>query len=198
METKKLLTRFLGVLNEANAPLIEYLQNGIDRKTINEYIKGINLKLPDEVYELYELHNGIELSGGRKYGQLWFFMTGAFVPIEISITHYHNIAVKEEHWKEKMFMLFESGGGEMYLIDCDESSPTYRMIFEHWVGAVDYDVIITAYDSLDSMLTTLIECFETNAYYYDDEGYFQFDFNRCLMISKQHNPKSKVWDIYTL
>ena len=72
-------------------------------------------------------------------------------------------------WNLNQFPLFESTAGEFLLIDCDPNSPSYKMILFHSVGSTDFDMIITLYDSLHSMFTTINECFRRKIYQYEDE-----------------------------
>jgi hypothetical protein len=197
-ELTPLLNRLWEILTTANAPLAMLLQKGIDNKTVDKNIQGLNIKLPDEVYELYEWRNGTFNSASSTFDQTWMFRFGSFCSIENSVEGYNYFVKQEqdEYWNKNMFRLFESGGGEMYLIDCDKKSPTYRMVFKHYAGAVDYEVIITVYDSLKALFTTIVECFETKAYYFNERGGLQFDFKKEVPISRKNNPLSKLWKLY--
>jgi hypothetical protein len=127
----KLLNQLFELLSQANAPIPDVLQPGIDKSTVDRKLKAanINVALPDEVYSLYEWRNGMKSRSGYSYDRLWFFDIGTFPSLEVSILNYEAVAGQDGYWRENMIMLFESGGGEMYLIDCDEKSPTYSMIF---------------------------------------------------------------------
>ncbi|HEX6432510.1 MAG TPA: SMI1/KNR4 family protein [Niastella sp.] len=194
---EELLNRLLQVLTEVNAPLVNMLQKGIDRSAIEAEITELEISLPEEVYSLFNWRNGISLTGNNTFNQAWFFPLGSLTSLEDSTANYRFNAGNDGYWNEKMFMLFESGVGEMYLIDCDDKSPTYRMIYKHWAGAVDFEVVITMYDSLECFLRSVNECFETKAYYYDETGGFIFDFTKGVMVSKKNNPKSEMWKIYS-
>ena len=95
-----------------------------------------------------------------------------------------------------MFILFESGGGEMFLIDCDERSTTYRHIFIHTLFDVDYGVLTGCYDSLESMLETILQCYKEGVFYYNESELFFSNFSKEIQISREYNPKSEKWTRY--
>src|ERR1044072_8480499 len=141
-QTKSLLNGISEVLDKAKAPLANILQKGIGKETIQEKIKGLNINLPGEVYALYEWRNGTFIpDDSYSYDQTWIFPLGTFCSIEESVESYRYFVGNDDYWNNTMFMLFKSGTGEMYLIDCNDESPTYHMIYKHWVGAVDYEVV---------------------------------------------------------
>jgi hypothetical protein len=194
-QLESLLNKLYAILVAAEAPVAKLLQNGIDKKTVDETIQGLGLKLPSEVYTLYKWRNGAVVTGSQTFDQTWIFPLGGFPPIEDAIANYEYGAGNDDYWNEKMFMLFESGAGEMYLIDCDDQSSTYGMIYKHWAGAVDFEVIITMYDSLKSFLHTVVECFEKEVYHFDESGGLQFDFKMEVDISRKNNPGSELWKL---
>jgi hypothetical protein len=184
-------------LQKGRSPVLDQFQSGIEPQAVDSKIKALSIKIPPEVYSLYNWHNGIAHSEKLTLSQMWIFPMGMFVPIEDSVDRYHYHAGKDGFWQESMFMLFESGGGEMYLIDCDEKSATYRQIFKHDYGAIYYDVIITIYDSLESLFASIVECFEQKAYYFDpSSGSLEADDKLEKEIMKKNNPNSKYWKMH--
>lgn len=70
------------------------------------------------------------------------------LPAETARSDYDHYSDSLPYWDENKFPLFASGGGEYFLLETDLGSPDFGMIHYHWVGAVDFDTIITSYDSL--------------------------------------------------
>jgi cell wall assembly regulator SMI1 len=178
------------------SPLVKLFQPGLDTNEVDSKVKGLNIILPKEVYTLYKWHNGIEESELYTYAQSWLFPLGLFSSIERSIGGYNYYAGKDGYWKESMFMLFETGAGDMYLIDCDSSSKTYKQIFKHDYSTANFDVIITMFDSLETMFLCIAECYQKKIYYFDDEGNLESDDDKESQIMKRNNPNSRFWDIY--
>lgn len=176
--------------------MIHLLQPGIGKSSIDKEIEPLKIDLPDEVYTLYSCKNGTSEGLNYNLGQLWIFPLGQFSSLEDSLRAYRSFVGRDDFWKKEMFMLFMSGGGELFLLDCDKQSPTFKMILLHSVGATDYEVIITIYDSLESLFATTIECLESGAYYYDKSGTLNHDMRKEKVIAKKYNPKSAYWRLY--
>jgi hypothetical protein len=195
-ELDDLLKKYFELLRKLKIPLTELLQNGIDKSIIVEKFAKLKLNIPEEVFTLYSWKNGTFPSEKHTLNQMWVFPGGILSSIDESIEMYQKYAGLDSYWTSSMFMLFEDGGGEMYLIDTDRNSPTYKMIIKHSIGAVDYDVIITVYDSLEALFKSVLECFETGAYNYESNGKMQFDWQQSVVISRKYNPRSDLWKLY--
>ncbi len=194
-ELKSLLSKLYQVLLKKESILPKLLQEPISRKEIDKLIENLDIVISEDVYELFGWKNGIRTSDDYFIGQLWIFPLGGFFPIEDSIERYNYYAGKDGYWSKSMFLLFESGGGEMYLLECDENSPNYGIIFKHSIGAIDYDVIITAYDSLSALIRTVIECYEKDIYFLSTTG-VESNFDLELEVAKRNNPNSELWKIF--
>jgi hypothetical protein len=180
------------------SPLVNFLQPGISTDYINKEIKNIGIVLPPEVYQLYSWKNGTN-NEKKPLGAKWMFPGGKFANIEDSVSAYHYYAGKDGIWKKQMFMLFMSGGGEMYLIDCNKNAVSYGMILRHSIGAVDTAVLTTVYDSLESLIDTLLACYQEDAFFYAEEFntmVLQANFEKAVKISRKINPKSDLWKIF--
>lgn len=199
MNSNILFHEYFGKLDEQlkgyNIPLNKLLQEGISRDFIDDKIRNTPISFFDELCDLYAWRNGTRFEDGAKMGQTWLFPGGCFLSIEESLRLYRGVN-RDIDWKDTMFAVFDSGGGDMYLIDCDEKSPTFKMLIRHNVAAVDYEVVITAYDSLASLFKTITECYETGVFYFDPSGALQSDFKGQIRIARRNNPQSDLWKLY--
>ncbi len=187
----RLLLKLEKELKKANCPVLEYLNPGISKFEVDQLLKQFDLKLPTECYTLYAWKNGTGKT--PKNIQTWILPLGMFSSIENSIEMYKVLAGKDAHWSKTMFMIFEGdGSGDWFLLECNKKSPYYGMLFFHSITNVDFDVIISMYDSIESFITTLIECFSEKAYYYED-NFLQIDQKKSIIISKCNNPQSDYW-----
>ena len=97
-------------------------------------------------------------------------------------------------------MVFESGGGDMLVMECDKKSNHYGMIYEYDLGATDYEVMITKYDSLSSLLDTIIKCYKEKLFTINPlkgVNRSNFDLFLCeVKISKEYNPMSEYWKLF--
>lgn len=205
-KTTRLLNELLNHLLVNKAPSCKILQQGLTRNEIDLYTDHLNIQLPEEVYALYEWRNGINWTDQFSLGEMWLFRGGLFVSIERSVeTYEYYLRNSDGWWNESIFQLFESGGGQMFFIDCDSNSPAYKMILFVDYGAADRDIVVTCYDSLDNMLETIIECYAQKAFWFEDSDVsinnhhprmLRFDFEKELMISGEKNPRSDLWKFF--
>lgn len=188
------LSTLTKALQKYNPKLLDNLQEPLSKHRIDEVGEKLNIKLAQSIYDLFEWKNGVYLPEEYYLGSAWLFPLGGFFPIENSIERYEYYAGNDGYWSPTMFLVFESGGGEMYLLECDENSPQFGMIYMHSIGDFSFDVIISAYDSLDSLISTIIECYEQGCYRLVGNS-IQSDYELEKSISKKYNPKSEIWKI---
>lgn len=87
-----------------------------------------------------------------------------------------------------------SEGSEILLFNNKKSSKHYGKLYLYSVGLLYIDYPITCYDSIEAMLKTVIESYETGVFSYDNENSFlDVDFKKFRIIAKRYNPESKYW-----
>jgi hypothetical protein len=195
---KSYLDELTQILTSKQMPVLQLLRPGIQKTEMSKYTHSLPVELPEEIYELYLWREGTRIEENTTtIGEACLFPGGMFCSIERSVEAYKYFSGKDGYWKEDMFMLFESGGGEMYLIDCNKNSSTFGMIFEHSIGAIDYDVIIPIYDSLESLLKTIITCYQKDIYFYDQAfRMLRAEPSGYITEGKSLNPKSDFWNLF--
>jgi hypothetical protein len=189
-----LLAKLFDTLKFADSPLIDYFNDGITIPDIDNILIGVNLDFPKEFYELYMWKNGIDLKKAQDARiDIDLIPFGVFTSLQHSIEMY-NIG-KGNYWSANLFPLLDSIIGEIFLIDCDKKSPTYKMIFFYSISILDFDTIITAFDTIESFLKTAIEAYEKQVVFYASS-----ETDECFKIYNQigekYNPNSRLWRIY--
>jgi hypothetical protein len=192
---KELLEELLTQLKLAQSPLVNLLQNGISREEIKNGIEGHNLKIPDGLQDIYFWRNGVKANDQRswKLTEMFMLSLGIFRPFSISLETYEN--AKIELWPEFMFPVFQSGAGETYLVNCDIQNPTK---FISYFAPADwrFDGLITMFDSLETMVYSISECYKQRAYYYNTGDYrLQINDEREAAICGAINPESDYWNL---
>jgi hypothetical protein len=187
---KELLNNLERTLKEINAPVLDLLIPG-ENRVVNDMPK---LTFPPEMEILYAWKNGTNIQTKPPLGKIWLFYLGIFLEFSIAKEVYELNCKELPAWDKSKFPLFESGGGEFYLLECDMESSEYGMIFFHSIGDIDIDVIISKFDSIESWVKTTLECYTSGCYWIDKENsFFKCDLRKELLIGIKHNPKSKFW-----
>ena len=107
------------------------------------------------------------------------------------------MAHSEMGWGEKKIPLFESGGGDFFLIECDQASNDYGKIYFYCPSAVDFQMIISMYDSLYSLFQGIYECNKQGICEYDSNtGMWERDKMKVFEIEKRLNPSSEYWKLF--
>lgn len=187
---KQLLSNFENLLIKKRIQILNKLNNGID-------ITEINLQapfLPDDIKVLYNWRNGlIDQVKGFPLGQLWIFNFGFFLSFEESIVINNKLASVFPDIKKSFFPIFSGGGGEYYLVECDKASEQFGKIFFYSISNYEMGALVSKYDTIYHFFSTLYECYQRNVYWYNSEGYFEFNFHGEIEIAKKINTDSQYW-----
>lgn len=125
---------------------------------------------------------------------MWLFTLGAFPPFEWSLDDYKEFS-SVGYWDKTKFPLFGSGGGDYFLINCDEMSSTYSRIYFYSPTNVNFDGMITYFDSLESLILSVIESYQSEAYYLDESKSLGTNTKLERKIVKKYNPNSEYWKL---
>lgn len=52
------------------------------------------------------------------------------------------------------------------------------------------------YDSIESWIKTIIQCYKQQIYHIDSNGFLQYDREREPKLSRKMNPKSVFWKLF--
>lgn len=189
-----------GILVDKESPLVNLLQPPLQKEEIKKKIASFSMILPEEVYSLFGWMNGVDSSIEHFLGAAWLFPGGGYYEFERAFEMYREEAGKDDFWNRSKFGIFESGGGDTYLIECAQNSPDFGKIYLYDIGSVDFDRMISIYDSLESLLSTIIECYTDQIYVCDKVTGVQTPdratFLKEVLIAKKYNPNSEFWSIF--
>jgi hypothetical protein len=184
------LLEFESFLSESNAPILKMLNPGIKFESARQVLG--DLQVPPDVFQLYSWKNGILRDNNLTLGEQWLFPMGMFLPVELAVERYTKIAARR--WGADKFPLFASWGGEFFLVECHGQQQKSETVYYYNPGAVDSDIIVSAYDSLLTMFQTILECYRRKVYYYDNvTGQIEFDLSLAKEIAIPLNSNSEYW-----
>lgn len=162
-------------------PNKEFLQQVLDRMGIKD----------SSFKALYELTNGIHNDGQFPTSAYDFCDFGVIPTIEYIVDLYSDKTMVEK-WSKTRVPVITSFGGDFLLLETGAKNAGKLYLYCPTFGYVDF--LPTYYDSIDSMLRTIISCFELGAYKYDsNEMFLETDTALKFEICRKYNPESEYW-----
>jgi len=170
------------------------MQPGLSRAEIAELAKPLPFALPEEVIELFEWRNGLrDCIGWDDMEAACFFEGSDPMSLQRAIELYFELAkVPLDSFRSSWFPLFGDSGGDVYCIDCVEDIGTI-WDFDSKPASDDEEFGLLAFRSLTKMIATIVMCYEQDAYYWNDQGVFDIDFDKSTDIAFQENPDAEYW-----
>lgn len=172
-------------LEIAQSPVLRFFADGIEQKDIVSLFEKESLVPTEGLVELYQWKNGVKFEGVPT-GNLCFGVNGVFFPLEESLSIYRYS--RQENLRD-YFPIFSD---DSFLIQLNKQSPDFGKIFIY-SPAMQILKPQSYFDSLASMIETLITCFKEKAFFYDTELFLEQDYDRSFDIAKQINPNSAYW-----
>ncbi len=176
---------------QVNAPaMLTFLQPGLTRSQIDAQ-QDLPFRLPDEVYQLYQWHNG---SSAEQY--IEFLPQYRFLSLEDAIAQYQMTAeiwgdVSETEncqdgwgWFEGWFPLFAENGN-FYLVEGHSQSRVSAPI----IHFSEYGEHKLTFNSLTDMMLAIAECLETDAYFSPQAEYGDIYF----YLDVAYTRKAQIW-----
>lgn len=182
------LSRIMNWLNKHQPDYAASFLPGLKYSEIQTVEAEFGFKLPAEIYELYQWRNGTE-----EDARAVCFPTMQFLPLSIAIEYsqeWNEFILKEKKFIEE---------SEWY-----ETSPLFIFLQDNCdscgIPLIDYQiekspVVVLGegempdifYTSLTDMMLTLAECYETGAYYLDEEEYICEDECKTARALRKYN-----------
>ncbi|MDX2211648.1 MAG: SMI1/KNR4 family protein [Oculatellaceae cyanobacterium bins.114] len=181
------LERIMGWLQQHTPTHAASFRPGLRYNEILEAVGSLHAELPSEFFELYQWRNGSE-----DEQHTLFYPIMQFSPIDAALMDSEWISedrsVEEGGFKYQgyrlfPFMCFE---GDYYAVVLNSvRQPTSPVI---WIPKADNQVI-PCYTSITSMMLTFAECYETGAYYLNEQGYLEQNIQEVAQTSRKYNPE---------
>lgn len=156
------------------------LRPGLSLEQIQVLTNDLPIKLPNEVYELYQWRNGCYSDSEQP------LPSGSFLPLEEVISQYHDdreydYAYDEEERQRRMqelIIIIKTNG--WYFVNCKEDEHGNYPVGIHEQGFGNYPT----FQNLTQMMSTILECYETNVFCIDSNGYLDANWKKWNSILK--------------
>ena len=186
---KQELNELERILLEKNYKSYTVLQLGINENHIKETLKKNNLEFefPQDLLDLYQWHNGQELYKAER-AKLEFIYFSLFYPFEEAIEIYSQ---QKEYFGTDKFPLFGCVDTEHFLIDLSKGSKDHLSIkfYDPYEESP-----IKIYPSLESMILANLDCYNSGAYYPDENGLLCRNSDLYKRIHKKYGKGCEYWD----
>ena len=191
-------------LIQAHNPILNEVDwdfNWKDKQSIESAFRLLALECCPELLDLYLWKTGcahellLDLSEGEE-NQIKLSSMGNYAAYSLSrdIMTQNKIMQASYADDDRMYpFIFDGVYEDPILIDLDSSRETYKALFYYSPQVLLSDAPIMIYDSIESWLKTIIQCYEQNIYSVDEKGIFQSKTNLEVQLSRSMNPKSDYW-----
>lgn len=170
-------------------PVVPLLQKGLSSDEIDSITKNLPIKIPEELKKLYAWHNGTSKANGYILGDVDFFPGFHFIPLEDAIAYYQTF-IKDLRWQSAWFPFFANGGGDFFVVQCQEHPTEQAPVIGFMIGTDDHEV---EYHSIEKMLQTFSECYKRGVYFLNEDGYIESKPYKEVAISNVINPGLSRW-----
>lgn len=191
-------------LIQAHNPILNEMDwdfNWKDKQSIESAFRLLALECCPELLDLYLWKTGcahellLDLSEGEE-NQIKLSSMGNYAAYSLSrdIMTQNKIMQASYADDDRMYpFIFDGVYEDPILIDLDSSRETYKALFYYSPQVLLSDAPIMIYDSIESWLKTITQCYEQNIYSVDEKGIFQSKTNLEVQLSRNMNPKSDYW-----
>lgn len=178
---------FHQILKRYGKKVYKNLRPGLSEPEIVELSKQLEFELPEDVVFLYKTCNGFK----DETRQALLLDNGIMMSLQDSIEEYKGFSYDPE--LRGKLPLFDSGGGDFLLIDCDKESETYGKILIY-APALEIVEPTTIYSSLINLFMVSIRAFMVGAYMYDQDCELEIDYEKLREEAKIIEPYIPYWD----
>lgn len=153
------------------------LELGLTRKEVDAILQDFPYRLPEELYEFYGWHNGCIHS---RFGYLIPHYDN-FCSLQEALKTYKDFLSWDSQWNPHWLPILDGNGDYRYAVVVgEETAPIWYIDPECGIEEIRWD-------SFTDLMLATAECYETGAYYIDNEGYVEKNQQRVGEIQSKYN-----------
>jgi hypothetical protein len=187
------------LLKEKGSP-VEFNRGATDVE-LKTAMQALQIQFPQPVIQLYKWSNGTKTFQDKPAVSQWVtVIEGSFSSLDLSVKearHYTSPSFlrTNKDFKKDYFPLLRTGYGPITVIDCNPSSPTYGMLLYYDLGSEEFNIVITAYDSFETFLQTVIEFYKRDIIFFKSNAINMTEkkWLEGIEIARKLNPRSEYW-----
>lgn len=182
------LDRILAWLSRNGRAAATKLQPGLTPAYIAAEESKLPFALPRELETMYQWRNGTEVNEGDLLGQAYLFPGFYLLSLDEALQTYSELKGSSQ-WKKHWFPIFANGGGDFYVVPCEQNKVDSAEVIGFIHGEPDQTV---EYESVTAMLETLAGCYDNGAFYIDDDE-LELDDDKHRVVAHRFNPGVEEW-----
>jgi len=185
----KALDRILGHLTRLKHPVVAMLQPPLTPAEVAAVEATLPFQLTEEVRAMYRWRNGITVSQNDILAHQWFFPGFYFPSLQEARERFEG-RKNAPQWHRGWYPLFDNGAGDFYIVPCKKKAQESAPVIGFLHGEPEQPV---EYLSVLSMVETLAECYDTSAFFLNDQDRLDIDDDAQARIARRHNPGVAEW-----
>ena len=188
MDIRETLQRFDAFLKDECRYVYDYYDAPLAHEVLVDMIKELGIENSDYL-SLYSWKNGISAEKLDYSIDLSILPWGNLVSLQDALDiNIDNI--ENGYWASTLKPIFANFEGEHYLVETDDESCFYGVIFFYSPNLSFAVKPVPYFDNLESMLLSIIKFFESKAQWYDlEKNLLVFDFDKLEQIRAEMNPR---------
>lgn len=187
---KKISEKIVNWLDEDGRHFSFLLNDPLEKEEIDSLTSNLPIKLPEELKQFYQWHNGTVNEKGYTYNMISFFPGFFFISLNEAIGYY-NTFIRDDRWAESWFPVFGNGGGDFFVIKCSKNVELKQAEILGFM--LDFDETEVEYLTLTKMLETIYFCYLEGAYYLDENDNLKTNLKKEATIANRMNPNLDRW-----
>ncbi len=144
-----------------------------------------------ELLDLYSWRNGSNTDAKISMAHLWISPGFYWLPVELVEAENKHFAESIEGWSKDWYPILSNGTADRIFVDRSKvfarQVPVY---YAFWESAQQIGKI---YDSVETMMETMLRCYKEKIYHLDVDGLLDTRFLNEVKIASDLNPNSDYW-----
>ena len=169
--------------------VVQALRPPIDRTRLESDLARLQLRPCEDLLAFYLWAGGTAAPTDGSLDDLHFFPGFYWLSWEDAVRNFLTFRA-DARWRPGWFPVFANGGGDFYVVDCGERGGSRCGVIGFLLGEREQ---LLEYESLTTMLATILDCYRTGCFFVDGRGYLEMVDASLAKIAKIHNPLVPLW-----
>lgn len=191
MQITQYLDQILQFHSNLGSPLANQLQPGLGEDEIRSKISSLPFRMSQEFIDLYRWRDGVPMDHPNAISLFEFHH---FVPLDETLSFFHQTyaIMKGFYPIADWLMVFQDPASDGYGLmggEVEEASSPVVFLFEG-------EGVQIVFDNLNTMLKTIVACFEEGVFWMAGDGNLETDYDQFGQVALRLSPDIPYWRQY--